>query len=361
VQALRKLLSWLFWPLRIFGYAADAWQLWTLREWILSVGGATLTAGLLWAAAALAQLPRLAVALIVGGMLLLTFWVFIVISEKRRSRRVASVSQPVPQRDAPGTTNIGRIDTAYFGQAPTTQADEQKEGVRPDSPGANPQADPSPEVSVQERWRERIGDWRSVIRDFDFYRESFASTDTYAQMKQYGLKPEVIDMFEAQRTLHVGNDARGDTAYKYTLLDEVARIENERVLNAPEPITNQASPSELKALCSHLADELEDEHRSYLNSEEMVKLWEQELKEQGLSKSEIDQQVARAEDENTIGTLNRYNKHLKGRLLNLYDVLGPQGWFGPVDRARFENLSDPYYMRNLAKRLREVCGKLPDS
>ena len=165
---------------------------------------------------------------------------------------MTSVSQPVPQRGAPGTTNIGRIDTAYFGQAPATQADEQKEGVRPDSPVANPQADPSPEVSVQERWRERIGDWRSVIRDFDFSRESFTSTDTYSQMKQYGLKPDVIDMFEAQRTLHVGMDARGDIAYKYMLLDEVARIENERVLNAPEPITNQAAPGELKALCSHL-------------------------------------------------------------------------------------------------------------
>jgi hypothetical protein len=77
----------------------------------------------------------------------------------------------------------------------------------------------------QERQR-RIDAWRSVIRDFDFEADRFASTDTYSQMKPY-LRPEVIKMFEEPRTLHVGNEARGDTAYKYTLLDEVARIEKE--------------------------------------------------------------------------------------------------------------------------------------
>src|SRR5215210_5040717 len=58
---------------------------------------------------------------------------------------------------------------------------------------------PSSETVAQEWWRERIKEWRSVILDFDFDRESFASTDTYSQMKQCGLKPEVIEMFEAQR------------------------------------------------------------------------------------------------------------------------------------------------------------------
>jgi hypothetical protein len=116
-----------------------------------------------------------------------------------------------------------------------------------DSPDANSQADSTPEISVQEWWRERIKEWRSVIHDFDLDRPDdrrrFLRTDAYSQMKECGLKPEVIKMFEAQRTLHVGNEARGDTAYQYTLLDEVARIEKERVLNAPEPATNQAAPA----------------------------------------------------------------------------------------------------------------------
>ena len=75
----------------------------------------------------------------------------------------------------------------------------------------------------QER-RQRIDEWRSVIHDFDTDR--FAGTDTYSQMKPH-LRPEVIKMLEAPRTFPVGNEARGDTAYRYTLLDEVARIEQE--------------------------------------------------------------------------------------------------------------------------------------
>ncbi len=34
-------------------------------------------------------------------------------------------------------------------------------------------------------------------------------------------------MFEKPRTAHLGNPARGEHAYRYTLLDEVARIERE--------------------------------------------------------------------------------------------------------------------------------------
>jgi hypothetical protein len=106
---------------------------------------------------------------------------------------------------------------------------------------------------LDERKRERIDKWRSVIRDFDFETERFAETDTYSQMKQCGLKPEVIDMIEAQRIVHVGNEARGDTAYKSTLLDEVARIENERVLNAPEVANDKES---LRHRCILLGQEL---------------------------------------------------------------------------------------------------------
>jgi hypothetical protein len=81
----------------------------------------------------------------------------------------------------------------------------------------------SPEAATQERCRERIEEWRSVTHDFGTDR--FADTDTYSQMKLEGLRPEVVKMFEAPRTVHIGNEARGDTAYRSTPLDEVARIE----------------------------------------------------------------------------------------------------------------------------------------
>ncbi len=80
--------------------------------------------------------------------------------------------------------------------------------------------------SSQEHRRQRTEQWRAVIRDFNFKTERFGATDTYAQMKPY-LKSEVIEMLEAPRTVHVGNEARGELARQYTLLDEVARIEEE--------------------------------------------------------------------------------------------------------------------------------------
>lgn len=81
--------------------------------------------------------------------------------------------------------------------------------------------------NLQDHRRKHIDEWRSVIQDFDFDTERFAGTNTYSQMKPH-LQTGVIEMFETPRMLYVGNDARGDSAYKYTLLDEVTRIERER-------------------------------------------------------------------------------------------------------------------------------------
>jgi hypothetical protein len=74
--------------------------------------------------------------------------------------------------------------------------------------------------------RARIERWRSVIRDFDFHTENFASTDTYFDMEPE-LQPEVADMFVHPRRFHVGNEAHGDSAYRTALLREVSRIERE--------------------------------------------------------------------------------------------------------------------------------------
>lgn len=82
------------------------------------------------------------------------------------------------------------------------------------------------ELKAGER-RKRIEEWRSAITNHEFGGyPRFASTVAYSQMKPH-LRLKVVEMLEAPRTLHVGNEARGDTAYRYTLLDEVARIEKE--------------------------------------------------------------------------------------------------------------------------------------
>ncbi len=79
---------------------------------------------------------------------------------------------------------------------------------------------------LQKRRQERIEEWRSVIRNLDSGAVGFADTDTYSQMKPY-LRPEVIKMLEAPRTMTVGIESRGNFANRHTLLDEVTRIERE--------------------------------------------------------------------------------------------------------------------------------------
>ncbi len=81
--------------------------------------------------------------------------------------------------------------------------------------------------NLRDQRRKRIEEWRSAIRNHQFGDyPRFASTVAYSQMRPY-LRPEVIEMLEAPRTFHVGNEARGDSAYRTALLDEVARIEKE--------------------------------------------------------------------------------------------------------------------------------------
>jgi hypothetical protein len=141
-----------------------------------------------------------------------------------------------------------------------------------------------------------------------------------------------------------------------TSLDE--QIERTRHLTAQlsSPAVSQLDNEE--RLCLHLADELEQEHERYENDEQKIASWAAGFSGSGASDDDFDRQVARAQDENFMETLNKYDRDLKGRLLALYDTLEPQGWFADGDRSRIENLDDPHQMRDLAKRLRGVCGKL---
>ena len=78
--------------------------------------------------------------------------------------------------------------------------------------------------NLQDQRRKRIQEWRDVISDFDFDAEKFASTDTYSQMKSH-LQPDVRRRLEQPGMIFVGNEARGGNMPRYTLLDEVAKIE----------------------------------------------------------------------------------------------------------------------------------------
>ena len=140
-------------------------------------------------------------------------------------------------------------------------------------------------------------------------------------------------------------------------------LEHERD-NLHEQIANlqsQVAPpplSELKSLCLYLADELIGLERYFFKRDQSITLWKYDLEKEGLSEEEIadKQDAARAEVVREIW--NDYHKTWQPKLLKLYDVLEPRGWLGPAEKSRIENLEDLYYIRGLAKRLREVSGKL---
>src|SRR5215204_6490343 len=76
-------------------------------------------------------------------------------------------------------------------------------------------------------YRQRhISAWRKHIQTFRFHEGSFTSTSVYAQMRPH-LRREVRERLEKPRTTIIPNEARGEVAEKYMLLDEVARIEKE--------------------------------------------------------------------------------------------------------------------------------------
>jgi hypothetical protein len=87
----------------------------------------------------------------------------------------------------------------------------------------------TPEEHAERRaYRRRlIESWRVAIEaekyDFIDYRSTFLSSAIYSSMLPH-LAPAVVRMIEAPRTIYVGG-GRGDFLRKYTLLDEVARIE----------------------------------------------------------------------------------------------------------------------------------------
>jgi hypothetical protein len=218
--------------------------------------------------------------------------------------------------------------------------DDSPSGAQPASANAARSAEPATAPDRQDEHRKRIEHWRSVINSFDFDKERFAATDTYSQLRPH-LQPEVIEMFEAQRTVHVGNEARGDTAYKYTLLDEVARIENEGVLSAPESANNEG----LKRRCRELADKLF-----------------QFVKDRGHGEVVLDDpdepEMLRRNDE----TIGLYRRHFEGEVMALYEVLKQRGLWGeeildPLGRNRLEAA---YFgdIRAIAQRLSAIGHRL---
>ena len=84
---LQKVLSWILFPLRLFGYATDVYTLWSKKDWALTVGAPLLVSGLIGARAFAQQYPTPIIAMVVGGILLIAFWLMALVVEYIRNRR----------------------------------------------------------------------------------------------------------------------------------------------------------------------------------------------------------------------------------------------------------------------------------
>lgn len=84
---------------------------------------------------------------------------------------------------------------------------------------------------LRESRRDRISRWRNAVENLGpgFRNESklqkFLSSSIYSEMRSH-LSSETVAMIERPRTAYVGG-GRGDDVRKYTLLDDIARIEKE--------------------------------------------------------------------------------------------------------------------------------------
>ncbi|MCK4559763.1 MAG: hypothetical protein KAV45_08265 [Calditrichia bacterium] len=70
-----------------------------------------------------------------------------------------------------------------------------------------------------------IKEWRAFIEQFDFDKNNFGNTTTYASMRPH-MNKDVIKKFEAKRTFYAcSNMGRGANLFKQWMSDEVSAIE----------------------------------------------------------------------------------------------------------------------------------------
>lgn len=91
--------------------------------------------------------------------------------------------------------------------------------------------DGEPAGDLRESRRARIAEWRNAVEELgpEFRNErklqEFLSSTVYSGLRPH-LLPELLAKLERVRTAYVGG-GRGDDVLKYTLLDDIARIEKE--------------------------------------------------------------------------------------------------------------------------------------
>jgi hypothetical protein len=86
-KVVRVIFSVLLLPVRIFGYGADIYTLWSKKEWAVTVGVPLFLSGLSAAFVFAQQYPWPIVLAVAAGMLLIIFWAVAVIIEAIRNHR----------------------------------------------------------------------------------------------------------------------------------------------------------------------------------------------------------------------------------------------------------------------------------
>lgn len=147
-----------------------------------------------------------------------------------------------------------------------------------------------------------------------------------------------------------------------TIAEEAATEANR---TAQEAVGDSGSgpgqPENLKAICLHLAEDLMEFDRRHRHADVSVEV---RIKRKNAATYEeanaLREREFEMEHRHDVETVLRYHAEFKPSVMDLYDRLAPH-WFRQGDKDLFENVSDWKEIEDVARRLKTVGDRLPDS
>lgn len=155
-------------------------------------------------------------------------------------------------------------------------------------------------------------------------------------------------------------------AFARATYEEYREIEQERDalqerVKELQDRTITPQPGELKELCLHLSEELDDFVAHCQATSESWRFFEEsrnaKTKEER-DRAKVEEWRAMPRDEARMREL--YHERYRERAVAVYEVLAQRAWLGPDKRHYFEEPKGDIYIQQVARLLEDVGNKLPD-